>query len=300
MTIAERCRAVDPSKCWKHGNQQGIVAESNIVSTLNRESKGGYHYTVAQLNHLPLKKLNSPALALTIMKNCKTFAGVNKVNVRNAIEFAAGVHRMDTRSNRGKFDRTPYIEHPLRNTLRIIRLGCEDEPTLVGSLLHDTVEDHPKEICEEYLGVIPESEEEARELAFKYIADTFGEETSRIVRGMSNPIMPRYAPAAQRNQWYAEHVAEAIEDPKVCLTKTSDFIDNAVGLYHNQSSMSPVSINKKATKYLPVCDIILSRLERDRDGERSIPVSDAGLDQLINQIKAGKKRLEQLLEKYPN
>ncbi len=293
MSNRNPCRAKDPSTCWKHGNLQGVAAHKTIINLLTKSNNGGYHMTLEKLNNLPLKKLNAPALTLAIMDFVKSSPNIDEEKVKQAILLASDVHRMDLRSNRNQYDKTPYIEHPLRNALRIIRFGCDDEATIIGSILHDTVEDHPDEISQKYFGSKDVNEAESRFNSFTYISKTFGQSVADMVEGMSNPIMEKYAPSAVRNQQYAEHLAEAIEDPKVCVGKTSDFIDNAVGLYHNQNSMSPESLRRKSVKYLLVWDSLYNRLVRDKQ-EHKLPVSNEGLNRMLEQMIAGKQRLESL------
>lgn len=292
----EKCRAKDPSKCWRHGNQQGIVANQAIKTALAPQVHHGSRTEVTF--ERPLKIMSAPRLAVAITGFTKDHETIQSVKVRQAILDAAELHKNDLRTNRAKYDVTPYIEHPLRNTLRIVRFGCEDQDTIIGSVLHDTVEDHPFEISEQLYGVKAATEEEARDNSFKYIRKTYGPGVERIVRGMSNPIVvDKYMPAAQKNAIYAEHVKEAIEDPQVCVAKVSDFIDNAVGLYHNQASMSAVSLRKKSTKYLGAIDHIENRLKRGIV-MGDLPVTAEGAQKMLAQIQAGRKRLLFLQEKY--
>ena len=295
MPTSNPCRAKDPTHCWKHGDQQGLQAQKLIVKALTNNKSGGYHISNEQLFTAPIKSFNSQALAKAIVSFAKKTEGIDEEKIKEAILFSTHVHRNDLRSNRKQYEKTPYIEHPLRNTVRLIRFGCTDQATLIASLLHDTVEDHPQEISDEFTNNKALTEEEARENCFKYISDTFGTETEATVRGMSNPILPKYMASALRNKEYAIHVEDAIEDPRTCICKASDFIDNAVGLYHNESSMSKEGIRRRATKYLPVCDIIQTRLERDLI-ERKLPISDEGLKKMIKQIKDGRVRLLSLLD----
>lgn len=248
--------------------------------------------------HRPLKTMNAPTLAVSIVSFAKTTPGVDSERISRAVREAAMLHEHDLRSNRGKYDVTPYIEHPLRNTERVIRFGCKDEATIVGGILHDTVEDHPFEISEKLAGKKAATEEEARANSFAYIGEVYGKDAERVVRGMSNPIMvDKYMRAEKKNAIYAEHVEEAIEDGQVCVDKVADVIDNAVGLYHNEKTMSSVSLYKKSTKYLPVMDIIENRLKRGLV-KGDLPVPDEGVKAMISQIQSGRERLKALNVKH--
>lgn len=291
-----KCRAKNPSQCWRHGNQQGVVAKNAIYAAIAPERN--IQDAHANYAHRPLKTMNAPTLAVSIVSFAQNTPHIKSENVNRAIREAAMLHENDLRSNRGKYDVTPYIEHPLRNTKRIIRFGCKDEATLIGSVLHDTVEDHPFEISEKLAGKKAATEEEARVNSFEYIGKTYGKDVERVVRGMSNPIVvDKYMRAEKKNAIYAEHVKEAIEDGQVCVAKVADFIDNAIGLYHNEKTMSSVSLYKKSTKYLPVMDILEERLKRGLvNGD--LPVPDEGVKAMIQQIQSGRERLKALNVKH--
>jgi hypothetical protein len=284
-----KCRAKVPDRCWKHGNQQGIMANETIQRVITTPPKK-YYISPEELLKAPLKQLNSTALALAIVEAVKKHPHIDGEKVNKAILLASHLHRNDTRANRGRYDKTPYIEHPLRNTLRALNYGSTSETVIIGSLLHDTVEDHPHEISTEFFGQTAATEEEARKNSYSFISKTYGDRTKDMVHGMSNPITSKYLPAHEKNKLYAEHVKEAIENPDVCIGKVCDFMDNAGGLHHNVAGMSAISIQKKTVKYLPVCDIIQKRLERDLV-ERKLDISEEGLKHMISQIVRTRKRL---------
>jgi len=290
-----RCRAKDPAQCPMHGKRQlGVRAEANI-QRLFGDPKRRYFLSAEERQTKPLKEMNPAGLALTISEFAAATPGVDQGRVDAAILFAANVHRKDFRANRGRYPYTPYIEHPLRNTLRLIRYGCADEAALIGSLLHDVVEDHPLEIARDFGGKATGDEGEARQVAQTYIAAEFGERAAAIVHGMSNPIGVDDLPVAQKNAAYAAHVAEAIEEPLVAVGKVCDLVDNAVGLYHNLNggAMKTDSIRRKAVKYLAVWDVVEQRVARDQI-ERRFPVSASGLEHMRRNLAAGRERLEML------
>jgi hypothetical protein len=285
-----RCQAKNRATCWKHGSGLGFDANRKIrdLITNNVQPEG---------TRFVLKQLESEEIAQHIMLLIKNMSDVDAEKVKHAILLASDLHKTDTRANRGLAEKTPYIEHPLRNTLRLIRLGCTKESVIIGSLLHDTVEDHPFEIAEK-AGVATENEYEAREIAFNYINKTYSSEVSNMVRGMSNPIIEdKYMPAAKKNIIYRDHVYEAIENPNVFLGKVSDFIDNALSLHHTERTMSSVSLYKKSSKYLLVCDMLSGRLLAGM-GSKDIPLPDEGLAKIYAQLTTGKKRLIMMQQKH--
>lgn len=274
----ERCRARVKALCPRHGNKPKSLPQ--IEDFFGKDVIGD----------VQLKDMSHVRLGHTIIAEVQNIPGIRPKRVLHAIEVASYLHRNDMRSNRGVLDVTPYIEHPLRNTLRVLRWDCTKESVLVATILHDTVEDHAFEISAEMCGKTTTNEMEARENAFQYVGRTFGSDVERIVRGMSNPIMDRYAPAAERNNIYAEHVKKEIQDPDVFVSKFSDFCDNGLGLHHNVSHMKPVSVKKKATKYLLLIDAFTERLKNGQD----LPISEQSRLKMLKQLEVGSLRLEKL------
>lgn len=290
-----KCRAKNPDSCWKHGNKQGQVAYEKIKQVVVK-SPEKYYLSKEQRKTTPLKEMTPVGLTLTLLDTCEDNPNINLERVKNAILMASDLHQNDLRSTRGKYDRTAYIEHPLRNAIRSIRYGIESETIIIGSLFHDLVEDHPFEMSEKYYGVKAKTEEEARENCYRYLRITYGNRIAKMVEGMSNPIVDRYTPAEEKNKGYAEHVKEAIKDPAVCIGKSCDFVDNAVGLIHNvNGTMNKAGIVKRAKKYLPVCDIIENHL-KDPEVRKSLKVPDDGLERMIEHIQDGRRSLTKIIK----
>lgn len=289
-----RCQAKNPTTCWRHGAGIGFNANRAIKSTLtfHRAEK------IDEFTRRELKTYESEELASELLSIAKKNPNFNAKKVREAILLASDLHKTDTRANRASHDRTPYIEHPLRNTVRILRYGCEEEHIIIGSLLHDTVEDHPFEIAREYAKKEPATEEEAREIAYAYIEKRFNKKTADMVRGMSNPISEnKHAPAAQKNIEYRDHVAEAIEDMSVLIGKTSDFTDNALSLHHTEKGMTRVSLYKKSTKYLLVVEVLEARWRKAYfAGDAPVPMQT--VETLIRQMQVGKNKLLEIQARH--
>lgn len=293
MNNKVRCQAKNPATCWRHGTGLGFNANRAIKEILSDHKPSADEFTRREL-----KTYESEELASVLMSYAQNHSTMKSKNIRDAILFAADLHKTDTRANRARHDRTPYIEHPLRNTIRIARYGCEKEHVFIGSLLHDVVEDHPYEIAREYAKQEPANEEEAREISLAYIEKRFGPKVSKMVRGMSNPIeKDKYRPAAEKNADYANHVAEAIEDPDVLIGKTSDFTDNALSLHHTEKGMTSVSLHKKATKYLLVVEVLEARWKRAYF-EGGVPVPKSTIETLIRQMQTGKQKLLEIQARH--
>ena len=287
--VNQKCRAKNPQTCWKHGEGLGFEANRKIIETLNSDK----HLTITTL----LKNLDSEYLADNIVFRTKTIDNVDTEKVKEAILLAADLHKTDLRANRGDQEATPYIEHPLRNALRLMRLGCTNQTVIIGSILHDTVEDHPFELAK-LEGVITKDEHVARASSFAYVKKTFGPAVEKMVKGMSNPINDdKYLPWQQKNINYSAHVEHAISDPEVFLGKVSDFTDNALSLHHTEKTMNNTGIYRRASKYLPVCDILTGRLLIGiQNKEFDLP--DKSLIKIFLQLQDGKKRLKDLQKRY--
>ncbi len=123
---------------------------------------------------------------------------------------------MQRRTARGDQINDPYITHPSRNVLRLMRYGCADLDVLMATALHDTVEDQSDRIVDLLGGTEALGALEAH----------FGAEVARLVEAVTTSPRTGEDRAAQ----YVEHVTAVIRDPKVFLVKVSDYVDNAGSL----------------------------------------------------------------------
>lgn len=234
----------------------------------------------------PLKIMDTIDLSQTIMLEIVGDGYEHRQKTALAIELAAYLHQDDTRG--GTNVEKPYISHPLRNALRIIRYGCTDSDIVAAAILHDTVEDHCFTMYELYYGVKTTDEETARHGALAMLTDLFGAETSRIVEAVSNPLVSDEISKSEKTALYRSHVAEAIHDPKVFMVKFSDWVDNAVGLHHTEGTRI---VWRLANKYLPLADIFEEMFEQHRN---YLPVNSNGLQAIQDHIKLGRERLSLL------
>lgn len=286
-----RCQAKIPETCWKHGQGLGYTANRGIKNLLGSAQKP---HSEEEIFRKALKTYDSAHMASVIVSFAERTENFNAKNIKAAILMAADLHKTDLRANRAHHDKTPYIEHPLRNTLRVIRYGCTSEAVLIGELLHDTVEDHPYEIARQYAKQEPRDEHHAREISYAYIAKRFSPRASKMVHGMSNPIIEdKHAPVAVKNISYHDHFVEAIKDEDVLVGKTSDITDNAFSLHYTESGMTSIGVYKKTVKYLMVMDSLESRLKRAYVNG-SLPVADHGVRTMIKQVQEGRIKLLEL------
>jgi (p)ppGpp synthase/HD superfamily hydrolase len=298
MTDKNRCRAKKPQECWKHGTGLGFDANRKIRDIMKAPQVA---HTSHEIFKQPLKTYDGYQMASLVTAWAGNTKKVNRERVRDAIKMASDLHKVDTRANRAHHDRTPYIEHPLRNAMRVIRWGTQDEATVIAGILHDTVEDHPFEIARKYAKKDPKTEQEAREIAYEYIGKKYGKDVADTVKGMSNPINEdRYMPAAQKNANYREHVNEATDKSlRVLVDKASDLTDNALSLHHTEKGMSSISLYKKSTKYIPVVEDMVHKLKKTYLENNSMPIiSQEGLADMINQLESGLGKLRDIQTRH--
>lgn len=222
--------------------------------------------------------------------------------IQKAADLAMVLHSDQTRKSRDEFMKTPYIEHPFRNTLRIIRWGIDNDDVIIGSLLHDVVEDCSDVFCKEYLNKTIGDEPFAQDLLIRHIEREFGGKVKQVVLGVTNPLVsPEGAlmsslPKSERNRIYREHVADQIKDPEVFLVKFSDYIDNAGGLYH---SMDKDFIKRQAPKYQPLLSVFKSTLD-NHVAEGRINVSPEQLLEMTYALDFTRQQLESVIAESGN
>jgi (p)ppGpp synthase/HD superfamily hydrolase len=245
-------------------------------------------------DNLDLKKMDGSLLAFAILNNVKRIKGVDEAVILHAMEFASYIHRKDTRRNRENLPRDNYITHPYRNTLRLIRYGCTKQDVLVASILHDTAEDHPAEIVDEFSDYSSANynDVELLRVTLEVIGGLFGKRVAEIVDGVSNVPLPPGTSKAVKREKYAEHVLLAIEDPDVFLVKFSDFVDNAVGLYHNTGA--PEMVLHLTTKYLLLINGFRKRIHRAKATDEFSLSRQEGYDEIFAHLDLGEKRLKAL------
>lgn len=237
------------------------------------------------ISNTPLKEMSPSLLGEAIKHKFPT------ERVSDAIAMASYLHRHETRGSRGNQPREEYIAHPLRNALRVIRYGCEDEDVVIANILHDTVEDEPESmIAIEYPGLdISEwSEKDKQDFAIEHVvAPMFGDRVAHIVRKVTNEPLPKSMSKAEKQALYRDKVLKSIsdEDDGVVLTKAPDIQDNAGSLHHhfNENRGMVISLAKK---YHPLFGPLIERVERVEI------LSDEAKALFVYQLREIEKRLD--------
>lgn len=183
---------------------------------------------------------------------------VHKARLASAIELASVLHDRQIRKSavQGRVN-TPYVEHPLRNTLRLVRMGVKDVAVLEAAVLHDTVEDCGDRF-QEINPTGAKGEAEEREALSAYIGQKYSDRTKVLVLGVTNPLHTEGTgpkTREEKHRAYAVNVdSEVAEDPDVFLVKFVDFVDNAGSLHHSLEHEVPKA-QVQAQKYLPLIEI---------------------------------------------
>lgn len=236
--------------------REGLIKESKFLQERYRKGKW---------SEIPLKEMDPGALTMALLDASQDeyieWGTSSRGDFHRAINAASFWHRDQTRKNRAGFPVTPYIEHPLRGALRAYRWGCNDGETLTAIVLHDTIEDCAPKIT----GNSDLDPHESREKATEKITEIFGPEVSRIVEGVSNPIPMRKMTKAEKREAYCQHLREVLDDPKVFLTKFTDFADNAGGLHHNYIPGQEGMVTSMHTKYSMAMPIFKESYEKVKD-----------------------------------
>ncbi len=170
---------------------------------------------------------------------------------------------------------SPYVSHPLAVAQKAIGMSPNpDKGLVIAALMHDSVEDQADKLAsltEQTDTSLTDEQKALTEIQTKY-----GERVANIVSHLSNPDFDAVL-ASQgitkensqykelKNKLYAEHVAEAIEDPDVLRIKLADFSENALKLSKlpTETDAQIKQKQKYIDKYVPVMKIFADRLQRD-------------------------------------
>lgn len=203
-----------------------------------------------QYPKVPLKQMDSAMLNFELLREIEKLEESDREMVSSAAMLATHLHRNQTRKARGNKPRTPYIEHPLRNTLRLIRWGYSNSSLFAISLLHDTVEDCIPELADFFDWDHNEFDEhQNREKAFEHLSEAYSSRVASGVEEVTNPVEGDYH----------EHLKRLMNEgaPSSILVKISDLIDNAASLPHQFGSVPSSFVTKRVPKYHRAIEIMI-------------------------------------------
>lgn len=245
---------------------------------------------------LDLKIMDADDLATNII-NLAPKVGISKDEMSALVRMTTFLHFGQRRRNRGKHETTPYIEHPLRVSTRLIRAGIKDPSIVKAAILHDTIEDTAKIFSENFGKSLTDENESRKELS-EFLSKKFGAETVEIVQAVTNAhVEPEIndTPLTRRQKHtnYLNHVIEEINNnDKAALVKFSDFVDNAGSLHHTDLPKYEKMTFNQASKYKPLCEVFRSNIKNNNN------VPDKTKVVWVNQLNKIEQRLDELIDKY--
>lgn len=234
----------------------------------------------AALGRLALKEMDAALLSYAILHESGAL-GVDPVPLTEAMKVAAYVHRDDRRAALREGVQDPYIVHPFRLVLRLVRYGCADPAVLAAAALHDTVEDHPDDVVALFPGngsALPGNGSALD--ALDVLAAQFGPDVASLVAAVTNPPTP---PGGDRQAQYHDHVARIVADPRVFLVKIADFVDNAGSLRHLADGPMRARLEARYAPLVPIYRAALATHERTL-ADRLPPTGLARLTKHISRI----------------
>lgn len=167
------------------------------------------------------------------------FDPAERAFIQSAGQLAVQVHADQRRSNE------PYANHVLRVGIRVMsqyHFDVDDPHVIAGGFLHDSLEDQ----LEKLAAMARRKKPTLFETATQTLHEKFGEETTGIVRALTNPEFDK------SKDWmlaYKEHVWLSLNaTPKAIPDKVSDTSENASGILYSP----PQRIQHFATKYSPM------------------------------------------------
>lgn len=254
------------------------------------------------LQYVALKDMTASELT-NCLRSAGKQLGFNDEKLESAIILATALHKNQSRGARGTLKRTPYIEHPLRNAIRLIRLGNTEQDVILAAVLHDVVEDGSIDFVNKFgkgrLGNDGLDEVQARVLLENHIEKCFGNRVLNAVHKVTNEYFSRrqWAELTQKEKadLYLNHVRKSIKnDSDALLVKVSDFIDNATGLYHSDVKDREKRTLRQAKKYLPVASVFRDEIHNVSD----LYVSDEGRREILLKMDRTEIRLRNIIRKY--
>lgn len=217
---------------------------------------------------VPLKQMDASMLVFELDRETQRLMAGSSELITSAATMASFLHRKQTRFIRGGLPRVPYIEHPLRVALRLIRWGVRDAELIAAALLHDVVED----CFEELLEVFGHNDEDAMEC----LTRLYGAQVAELVGEVTNPATCGSEDAASRGRYVRHIVALTSTGSPALLIKASDLKDNAGSIKHQLGHGQDEKMLRMLRKYQSAMLAVLQGLrEMGSNGEcASVAVRD--------------------------
>jgi (p)ppGpp synthase/HD superfamily hydrolase len=217
-------------------------------------------------------------LRLLFEVESEAFPAAERATLARAERVASRLHAADRRV------REPYVNHLLRVAIRIIRhYHVRDPEVVVAALLHDAVEDHPRDLAD--LAGDAERARGERDAALAMLARAFSPRVADLIAAVTNPD---YDPERDKQEQYREHVVASLEvNPWARVIKLSDFTDNGVGIIHTTGP----KVRKASAKYAPLVPQLKEFALRP-----DTPLSDEAKAHIAQQLDVAAERFRAILE----
>ena len=208
----------------------------------------------------------------------EAFPDEERATLLRAERVASRLHAADKRV------REPYANHLLRVAIRIVRhYHVHDVEVLCAALLHDAVEDHPRDLAD--LASDAERGAGERQAALTMLGRAFTPRVADLIAAVTNPD---YDPDRDRQEQYREHVVESLEaHPWARVIKLSDFTDNGVGIIHTTGP----KVRKASAKYAPLVPQL-----REFALRADTPLDDDVKQHIASQLDLAAERFRAILE----
>lgn len=205
---------------------------------------------------VPLKKMDPAMLVFELNRETARLMPDHSELITSAATVASHLHRNQTRMVRGDLPKVPYIEHPLRVALRLIRWGITDAHIIAAALLHDTLEDCAQELVSTF-GEPWMIDYPPAVLSTLYDVDPPVDSDSqidRLVQAVTNP-----EPGTTS---YQDHLANLASEGSTgaLLIKASDLKDNAGSIKHQLGHGKDARLFRLAAKYYQPVKMISAEL----------------------------------------
>lgn len=220
------------------------------------------------LAKMPLHAITSvhgeAGLRERLVMEISQFSPRDRDRAHEALALASRLHAHDRRQ------REPYMNHLLTVTVRILsHYGLADADVTCAAILHDSVEDHGKDIASDG----------TQQAAFAVLAGMFGERVAELVAAVTNPV---YEPGRDQHQQYREHVIASLQaNPWARVIKASDLTDNGVGVIH---TTGPKAV-RLARKYAPLVPVLADVIARP-----DTPLSPHAKERILRQFRTAQER----------
>lgn len=255
--------------------------------------------------HVPLTAMSEAMLnqALNIETD-RSLTDSERYLVLSAALAATHLHTGQERSPLDD-DETPYIEHLLRNTLRLMRWGVRNDMVLTASLMRGSVEYRLITIITDYTphSVPPRESEftadqvaQMREKAYAWLGEGYGDRVGVLVERLTRPLhMDHFEP----NVGYFEQIAAMVEtarraretnapiEPTIAfhalLIEASALVDNAINWLDQRDPASSHDLGL-VEEYNQAISTVLDEL---REHRLDVPAErgSSELDRLLTDLK---------------